>query len=416
MPASMPKPRWRPFTRLAWANLLAQSAEQISLAAVPMIAVLALGAGPAQTGLLAAAQTLPFLLLSMPAGILADRYSRMRLIVAAEALRALALFALVLLALLGQLSIAMLAVIGFLGACGTVAFSVAGPALLPAIVPPEALATANGRMELARSAAFAAGPALAGALVAWAGASSAFVLATVLSVLALLLLLRPIRVPPRTPAARRHVLRELQEGAAFVAGHTLLRPIALATIAWNLAWFALQAIYVPYGVGVLGLGTEGLGSTLAAFGIGLLAGAVLAPRLFRLLPLGVAMLLGSLLSMLAALLMLATLWLPYGALAGIAFFVLGAGPPLWTVAQITLRQRVTPEGLLGRVSALFMTAGAGARPIGAALGGLIGEGLGLRAAIAMSALGFVLQFVMVLASPLPALERLPPPPGDADTV
>jgi len=403
----------RPFTRLAWANLLAQSAEQISLAAVPMIAVLALGAGPAQTGLLAAAQTLPFLLLSMPAGILADRYSRMRLIIAAEALRAAALFALVVLALLGRLSIGALAVIGFLGACGTVAFSVAGPALLPAIVAPEALGTANGRMELARSGAFAAGPALAGALVAWAGAPWALVLATALSVLALLLL-RHIHAPARTPAARRHVLRELQEGAAFVAKHSLLRPIALATIAWNLAWFALQAVYVPYGVGVLGLGTQGLGSTLAAFGIGLLAGAVLAPRMFRLLPIGVAMLLGSLLSMLAALLMLATLWLPSGALAGTAFFVLGAGPPLWTVAQITLRQHVTPEGLLGRVSALFMTAGAGARPIGAALGGLVGEGASLKAAIVMSALGFVLQFVMVLASPLPALERMPTPSGDAD--
>ena len=85
------------FTRLAWSNLAAQSAEQISLAAVPMVAVLSLGAGATENGLLSAAQALPFLLLSIPAGLLADRASRRRLLVGAEALRALSLLALVLL-------------------------------------------------------------------------------------------------------------------------------------------------------------------------------------------------------------------------------------------------------------------------------------------------------------------------------
>ena len=93
----------RPFLNLAWSNLAAQSAEQISLAAVPMIAVLALGAGPGETGLLAAAQTLPFLLLSIPSGILADRMSRRLLLILAEALRALALLGLVVLAATGML-------------------------------------------------------------------------------------------------------------------------------------------------------------------------------------------------------------------------------------------------------------------------------------------------------------------------
>ena len=140
----------RPFRNLAWSNLAAQSAEQISLAAVPMIAVLALGAGPGETGFLAAAQTLPFLLLSIPGGILADRMSRRMLMIIAEALRAVSLFALVVLALTGGLSIWSLAVLGFLGASGTVMFSVAGPALVPALVPRAALGAANGRLELAR--------------------------------------------------------------------------------------------------------------------------------------------------------------------------------------------------------------------------------------------------------------------------
>ncbi|HUN48820.1 MAG TPA: MFS transporter, partial [Stellaceae bacterium] len=82
------------FHRLAWSNLAAQSAEQIGLAAAPMVAVLSLGAGPGETGLLAAAQTLPFLLLSIPAGVLADRTPRRRLMALAEAARMVALFAL----------------------------------------------------------------------------------------------------------------------------------------------------------------------------------------------------------------------------------------------------------------------------------------------------------------------------------
>ena len=174
------------FRALAWSNLAAQSAEQIALSATPLVAVLALGAGAGATGLLAAAQTLPFLLLSLPAGLVADRTSRKLLMVTAEALRAATLLALVLLTALGLLSMPLLAVLGFLAATGTVAFSVAAPALVPALVPREGLARANGLLELARSAAFAAGPALGGIVVGWAGASPAFVVAAILSAIAVL--------------------------------------------------------------------------------------------------------------------------------------------------------------------------------------------------------------------------------------
>ena len=133
----------RPFHRFAWSNLAAQSAEQLSLAAVPIVAVLALGAGPGEIGLLATAQTLPFLLLSIPLGLLADRTSRQRLIVLSEGLRALALVALLVVVLMGWLSIPVLAVLGFVGAIGTVGFSVTAPALVPALVPRDALARAT---------------------------------------------------------------------------------------------------------------------------------------------------------------------------------------------------------------------------------------------------------------------------------
>ena len=396
----------RPFQNLAWSNLAAQSAEQISLAAVPMIAVLALGAGPGETGLLAAAQTLPFLLLSIPAGIFADRASRARLMVAAEALRAVSLLALVALAVTGGLTIWLLAVLGFLGAAGTVVFSVAAPALVPSLVPREALSAANSRLELARSAAYAAGPALAGALVGWTGASSAFVLATVLSASAVWLLVS-VREPSRPAPAQRHVGRELREGAAFVWTHRLLRPIVATTVAWNTAWFILQAAYVPYAVRLLGLDAAGVGTTLAAYGAGMVVGSMLAPRIIRALRFGTAIVVGPLFSLAAALVMLVTLWVPSGVIAGFSFFLFGAGPVLWTISQITLRQTVTPDALLGRVSALFMTASAGSRPLGAALGGAIGASFGLEACIAVAAAGFMAQALAIVFSPLPALARLP---------
>ena len=109
------------FSRLAWSNLAAQSAEQIALAAAPIVAVIALGAGAGETGLLQTAQTLPFLVLSIPAGVLADRTSRRRVMASAEALRALALAAVLVLAQVGGLTVSLLGLLGFVGACGTVA-------------------------------------------------------------------------------------------------------------------------------------------------------------------------------------------------------------------------------------------------------------------------------------------------------
>ncbi len=394
------------FQRLAWSNLAAQSAEQIGLAAAPMVAVLAFGAGPGQTGLLAAAQTLPFLLLSFPAGVLADRTPRRRLMALAEAARMVALLVLPLLALMGWLSVPALAVLGFAAATGTVAFSVAAPALVPALVPREALAAANGRLELARSLAFAGGPALAGALVGWAGTSPAFLLAGGLSGVAVLLLIG-IPEPPRPALPPRHLLLDLQEGTGFAWSHRLLRPILLTGVAWNLSWFVLQAAYVPYAVQVLGLTASGVGITLAGFGVGMVTGAVLARRITARLSFGMTVAMGPLTSVAAAVLMTVTIWLPSPVLMGAAFFLFGAGPILWTISQTTLRQTVTPAAMLGRVSALFLMALTGARPIGAAVGAAVGAGYGPQSCILLAAAGFLVQAGIILCSPVPRLARLP---------
>lgn len=396
----------RSFQSLAAANLSAQSAEQLSLAATPLVAVLALGAGPGEIGLLGAMQTLPFLLLSIPMGLLADRMPRRTVMLASEGLRALSLLLLLAMVAAGWTSIAGLAVLGFLGALGTVGFTVAAPALVPALVPRELHARANGRLELARSAAYAGGPALAGALVAWAGASAAFVIATLLSAAAVALLWRIVE-PARTPAPQRHALVEIREGAQFVWRDALLRPILLTGIAWNLAWFVLQAAYVPYALRTLGLTAQGVGITLGCYGAGMVAGALFAPRVIGAMAFGRAIQLGPVVSVLAASAMVATLFVPTGVLAGLSFFLFGAGPIIWTITTTTLRQGITPGAMLGRVGSVFLTVNAGARPVGAGIGAVVGSLWGEPACLWLAFAGFVLQAAVILASSMNGLQRLP---------
>jgi predicted MFS family arabinose efflux permease len=394
------------FLRLAWSNLAAQSAEQIALAAASLVAVLALGAGTGGTGLLQAAQTLPFLLLSVPAGLLADRTaSRPRLLAAAEAMRAASLILILILAGFGVLSLPLLALLGFVGAAGTVAYSVATPALVPSLVRREALPTANGRIELARTTAFAAGPALGGTLVGWVGSSFAFGAAAGLSILAVALL-SGVREPVRPKPPRRHPLTEVREGASFVFRHPLLRPVFATQIAFSLAFFVLQAAYVPYAVHHLGLGAFGVGLTLAFYGGGLVVGALSAARIVAALPFGVVVGIGPLSGLAASLLMALTILVPWAWLAGLAFFIMGAGPVVWLVSTTTLRQTVTPAVLLGRVSALNILT-YGARPVGAALAALVGEAYGSEACLLLAVSGFLVQAMVIFASPVPRLARLP---------
>ena len=397
------------FAPLAASNLAAQSAEQLSQAAAPMVAVLALGAGPGEIGMLAAAQSLPFLLFAIPFGVWADRGSRRRLMIGAEGLRAASLLALASLLAFGGLSMAGLVVLGFVGALGTVAFSVAAPALVPALVARDQLARANGRLELARSAAFTAGPAAGGALVAWGGASAAFVLAAMLSVAALASLLR-IAEPAREAAPGRRPWLELTDGARVVWQHPLLRPILLTAVAWNIAWFVLQAAYVPYAVRTLGLDPAALGLTLGVYGVGMGVGALAAPRVVAALPFGRAIQLGPLVSVLAAATLAATLIVPRAWLAALAFFLFGAGPIIWSITSMTLRQSVTRGAMLGRMSAMFLTVNMGARPIGAALGGVVGSAWGEPACLLLALAGFGVQLAIILASPVSSLRALPPPP------
>ena len=394
------------FRRLAASNLAAQFSEQMALAAAPLVAVLALDATAAQTGYLQTAQTLPFLLLSLPAGVLADRKSRRALMTAAECVRACSLLALLALLWLGGLSLVWLAALGFLGAVGTVAYNVAAPALVPRLVPAHELASANRWLELARSCAFSAGPAAGGALVGWMGASTAYVLATTLSLLAAVLLAGLPQDAP-TSTARRDVLAELRAGAAFVVAHPLLRPVLITAVFFNTAWFVLQAVYVVYAIERLGLSAAGVGVTLGVYGAGMLAGALAAPWLARRLSFGAMIALGPLSALVASAILLSTLSYASGPWAAVGFFLFGAGPILWTITTTTLRQAVTPNALLGRVSAVILTATFGARPVGALIGATLAARVSLDACLWVSTAGFLVQFLVLFASPVRRLRSQP---------
>jgi predicted MFS family arabinose efflux permease len=277
---------------------------------------------------------------------------------------------------------------------------------VPALVPRELHARANGRLELARSTAYAGGPALAGALVAWAGGASAFVLATILSVAAVALLWRVSEPPhPRGPA--RHPWHDIVEGMRFAWNDPLLRPILLTGVAWNIAWFVLQAAYVPYAVRSLGLSAQAVGVTLGCYGAGMVVGALLAPHVIGRMPFGRAIQLGPAVSVLAMGAMVATLAVPSGWFAGLSFFLFGAGPIIWTITTTTLRQALTPGVMLGRVGSVFLTANAGARPVGAGIGALAGGLWGEPACLWLALAGFVLQAGIILASSMNRLRRLP---------
>jgi predicted MFS family arabinose efflux permease len=282
---------------------------------------------------------------------------------------------------------------------------VAAPALVPSLVTPDLLPSANARIELARTVAFASGPALGGVLVGWTGAAPAFGVAAALSLIAVVLL-SGIYEPARAPAPRRHPLQEIREGAAFVLHHPLLRPVFITQFIFNTASFLLLAVFVPYAVRHLGLSATGVGITLGMYGVGMVFGALLATRVMRRLAFGTVIGLGPVTGFVAACVMALTTFIPSPWLAGLSFFLLGAGPILWVISTTTLRQSVTPPSLLGRVSAINIMS-YGARPFGSALGAIVGGFFGAEACLYLAAIIFGLQALVILLSPAVSLARQP---------
>ncbi len=402
------------FSRLFATAGLVQTADQIALAALPVTAILVMGAGPGLVGALVAAQTAAWLLVSLPAGVVVDRLSKRRVLLTALALSLLGATGAVAAAALQNP--VLLGIAAFLAAAGTVTFVLVQIGLMPEIVATANLPRANARIELARALASAAAPFIVGFLATRASPLSGYLLAAMLALGALACATR-LRVPDTAAAtAKPPVLQAIAEGARFVVAYPLLRAIGLCAVFWNFAFVALLAVFVPFALTRLGTDAAGAGLAQGVNGLGMIAGAAAAPFIFARVQPRAVLLFGPLSSALGAILMALSPRIGGLAMAALAFGLIGFGPMLWLVMQTSVRQIVTPPALMGRVTATIQVAIYGIRPIGALAGGLVGQYAGLDAAIAMVAVAFAASALVSVASPLARLATMPHPAPAAGRV
>jgi predicted MFS family arabinose efflux permease len=227
-------------------------------------------------------------------------------------------------------------------------------------------------------------------------------------------LLSGIYEPSRHSAPRRRPLQEIREGADFVLHHPLLRPVFITQFIFNIGWFVILAVFVPYAVRRLELSATGIGVTLAMHGAGMVVGVLLATRLMSRLPFGIVIGLGPVAGFLGACAMALTTLIPTPLFAGLGFFLLGT-TVVWVISTTTLRQSVTPPRLLGRVSAINIMS-YGARPLGSALGAVVGGVYGAEACLYLAAAIFGTQALVILLSPAVSLARQPDMVGDGPAV
>jgi MFS family permease len=406
--------RHREFVKLWTGQTISRFGSEISQLAIPLAAALVLNASPAQMGLLSAVEFAPFLLLSLFAGVWVDRVHRRPVLIVADVGRAIFLGSIPAAALLGVLRIEQLYVVGLLTGVLTVFFDVSYQAYLPVLVSREHLVEGNSKLEVSRSVAQIAGPGVAGALVQLVTAPLAVVvdaLSFVVSALFLLFIHTPEPAPVRRGGKDGSVWSELREGLAVVVGNPLLRSIAGCTATSNLFGNALQAIYVLYVTRELGLQPAVIGLIYAISGPGALLGAVMAGWLAKRFGLGVTIL-GSIALSEVINLLIPLVGGPSVVIIGtlmLVAFVSGLTNPVYNVNQVSLRQAITPDRLQGRMNASMRFIVWGTIPLGALLGGWLGEALGIRPTIALMAVCGLLAPLWVVLSPVRQLRSQPVP-------
>jgi MFS family permease len=398
------------FVRLWVAQSVSLFGSEVTLVMLPLTAVLVLGASPAGMGLLAAAEKAPFLLFGLLAGVWVDRLRCRTVMVAADFGRAVLLGSIPLTAALGMLSMEQLYIVGFAAGTLTVFFDVAYQSYLPALVTRDQLAEGNSKLEASKSVAEMLGPVIASALLHVAAAPFALIL-DVWSFLVSAFCLRTIAASgePAVRAERTSVLADVWVGIHLVVKHPLLRPIAFCSATLNLFFQMLMAVYVLYVTTQLRLPPELLGVVFGVGSIGALAGALLAARAARRFGTGPAIIGAAALSGLGGL----TIALAEGeGLTILPVLILAQclvvlGVPIYNINQVSLRQAITPAAVRGRVNATMRFLVWGTMPIGALMGGLLGEGIGVRPTIALAACGMLVASLWVAASPVRKLRSEP---------
>lgn len=394
-PTPEPSPRLgAAFWRLWISSGLSNLADGIFKVALPLVAIRYTQSPTAIAGL-ALAVTLPWLLFALPAGALADRLDRRRAMLGANFLRAALLAGLVITVLLDFGSIAALYIAAFcIGAAETI-YDTSAQSILPKVVSPQQLSRANGRLYAAELTANEfVGPPVGGLLVAVSAVLALITPAAlwIAAVGALLLLRGSFRARHHDRATMRAAI---VEGLRFLWRVPVLRTLAVLTGIFNFASSAMFAVFVLYAAGpssAMGLSDAAYGLLLTSAAAGSLAGSLVADRVERVLGrsrslvltiCGCALLVGT----------PAVTSNPF-IIAG-AFFVGGLTIVVWNVITVSLRQRIAPDRLLGRVNSGYRLVGWGTKPLGAVAGGLLAQLLGLRAVFAIMAV-LTLTMLVVL--------------------
>jgi predicted MFS family arabinose efflux permease len=378
--------------------------DNLIVSAVPLAGGAVFGLGAREIGWMVAAQTSAWLLMSLPFGVVVDRLAPIRALGFGLILMAAGIGLIVGGVIAGH--VLLFSVGTFICSAAVVMGYLSEGAILQRIIPPAGLPRANARLQIIQSSAMLLGPILMGWLIVKGQLLAAMLACLGLVAIGLALAGGMARQSP-PPARNRAPVAEALEGLAFVAGQPLLRGIVACALFWNMAAFAMVAFFVPYALGPLGMsaaeiGTaqslQGAGSMLAALAVGAIL-ARSAPR--------VILALGPASSTVAAgLLLLAPLTGGFPTTA-MLFFMMGFGPILWFVCQNTIRQLVTPQGLLGRVGAVIQLSIYGMRSAGALLGGQAADRFGYETAIWMVIALFALSTLTIPLSALGSLARMP---------
>jgi MFS family permease len=396
------------FRRFWAAQVVSALGSGVSTLALPLTAVLCLGASAMEMGVLRGAATLPVLLFALLAGVWVDRLPRRPILVVGNLGRGLLLLTVPTAAATGTLRIELLWAVAFAVGVLTVVFDIAVTSYVPSLVGRGQLVHANATLQASGSAASVVGPGAAGLLVQLIGAPFA-IAADAASFIGAAFLLGQVRAPEESgKAERRGVGAEIAEGIAAVWHDPILRAMVLATSIGSLGGAIQGAIFVLYATRELGLPPEALGVVLACGSAAALVGAALAGPLSGRLGAGGAMIAGQTIVALGSLLLLGA---PAGGLGALvtagAQALMGGGLAIWSVTQLALRQAMTPPHLLGRVNATRRVVVFGVQPIGALLGGALGEWAGLYAALVVAAAVLALCAIAMAASPLRTAQEAP---------
>jgi MFS family permease len=380
--------RDRLYRRLWLSILISSFGSQITMLAIPLTAAVLLHATPTQMGLLTAMEIAPFVLFSLPSGVWLDRVRKLPVYVAGELTVALVLASVPAAWALDLLSINYLYAVGFVIGCVFTTAGTAAQIVLTQVVPRARLVEAHAKNALAGSAAEVAGPGVAGALIRLVGAPVAL-LADAVLLLVSVLILRGLHIK-ETPGIKvpGQFWEALKEGLRFVRGLQLLVVLALLVGIWQMCHQTAMVVQILFATRELGLNERQVGLCYVGLGIGTVVAGALGHRISARIGTGPSLLWGFAICGIGWLQLAvapASAW-------GVASFVFmlvcfGLGAVLIFINFLALRQAVTPEPLLGRMTSTMRWLILIPALPGALLGGWLGEHLGLRWALAAGGLG-----------------------------